>query len=176
MCLQIINPDDYTIKVATNQVAMGGGDINMGDDGGDGGISADDDDDDVPTKVEEYTTLVGTAPQLVPPAASQAGLQRVIDKRNTLQVEMRCTIRIVDVEGRIDRRGMHNLLEALSPRRVVVVHGPATSTDHLLAFCSARVSTKVRKEGSTARHCGVTSFDSLGHCDTELRPQGTGQP
>ncbi|KAJ2718845.1 hypothetical protein GGI07_005556 [Coemansia sp. Benny D115] len=51
------------------------------------------------------------------------------------RVHVSCLVGFVDLEGRADAQSVNNIIVQLMPRRVVIVHGTASSTQALATFC-----------------------------------------
>ncbi|KAJ3343248.1 hypothetical protein HDU93_009232 [Gonapodya sp. JEL0774] len=58
---------------------------------------------------------------------------KYVTEDRTLQV--RCTVRYVDMEGLADGRSVRNILPGLRAKKIILVRGPPTATEALSAFC-----------------------------------------
>jgi len=54
------------------------------------------------------------------------------------ELQIRAPIKFIDFEGRSDGRSIKAILAHVSPRKMVLVHGPAAAANHLREYCSAK--------------------------------------
>ncbi|KAJ7969356.1 Cleavage and polyadenylation specificity factor subunit 2 [Quillaja saponaria] len=54
---------------------------------------------------------------------------------NELTVQVRCSLKYMDFEGRSDGRSIKSILSQIAPLKLVLVHGSAEATEHLKHHC-----------------------------------------
>ncbi|KAJ3304049.1 cleavage and polyadenylation specificity factor subunit 2 [Kappamyces sp. JEL0829] len=52
-------------------------------------------------------------------------------------LSLRCFVFYVDFEGRCDEQSLYNIIQQLSPRKLMIVHGSERSTKQMLDYCRA---------------------------------------
>ncbi|GJE84228.1 cleavage and polyadenylation specificity factor subunit-like protein [Phanerochaete sordida] len=62
---------------------------------------------------------------------------------NEVEVQLACRLLFVDLEGLNDGRAVKTIVPQVNPRKMIVVHAPAATTDHLIEACAGiRAMTK----------------------------------
>ncbi|KXS20522.1 hypothetical protein M427DRAFT_66501 [Gonapodya prolifera JEL478] len=55
-------------------------------------------------------------------------------------LQVRCTVRYVDLEGLADGRSMRNILPGVRAKKIILVHGLQAATDYMQSFCLSNPS------------------------------------
>lgn len=107
--------------------------------------------DDYMSKEEEAVDFMSTVPALVGDAAVEEKIEGDVvdlllhDKpskvvTNDLVVIVKCSLQYIDFEGRSDGRSIKTILQHVAPLKLVLIHGPAESTEHLKQHCLKNVT------------------------------------
>lgn len=59
------------------------------------------------------------------------------------QIEIKAQVQFIDFEGRSDGESLMKILSQLRPRRVIIVRGSESSTQHLANHCEQNIGSKV---------------------------------
>lgn len=111
---EVINPDDYIIKVEDMDGALAqgfGGDLEGKFDEGSAHL------------------LLDTTPSKI--------------VSNEMTVQVKCSLIYMDFEGRSDGRSVKSIIAHVAPLKLVLVHGSAEATEHLKEHCSKHVCPHV---------------------------------
>jgi len=65
---------------------------------------------------------------------------KCIQTPTTIQVN--CTLKYIDFEGRSDGRSIKTILQHVAPRKLILIHGSTVGTDHLRKFCESSKDIK----------------------------------
>jgi len=57
-------------------------------------------------------------------------------------VQIKCSVKYVDLEGRYDEQTQRDILQKVKPQKLVLVHGDRRSTDHLRVYCEKELVGK----------------------------------
>ena len=68
----------------------------------------------------------------------------------TVPLQLLCGIQFIEFEGLADGRSLRNVLRAVAPRRVAVVHGTREAAEALKAFCDDALPPGTRAEAPAA--------------------------
>ncbi|GAQ90662.1 Cleavage and polyadenylation specificity factor 2 [Klebsormidium nitens] len=66
---------------------------------------------------------------------------KVVTKQ--VELDVRCKVRYVDMEGRPDGRSMKNIIEHVAPIKTILVHGTREATENLRRFCESKSGASV---------------------------------